>query len=133
MNLDNRVEYIATDPERQTIPVGEAHRSRAAASPSTSVAGTTPEQLAAGEHRVMDCMDCHNRPAHTFDSSPERAVDAAIALGQIPRDLPFARREAVAALQAPVRITTGGDGRHRAGDARGLSRARRRRRRRWPA
>ena len=29
----------------------------------------------------------------------ERAVDNAIALGQIPRDLPFARREAVAALK----------------------------------
>jgi hypothetical protein len=45
-------------------------------------------------------MDCHNRPAHTFDASPERAVDAAIARGEIPRDLPFARREAVVALRA---------------------------------
>ena len=49
----------------------------------------------------MDCMDCHNRPAHTFDPGPERAVDAAIARGQIPRNLPFSRREAVAALQLP--------------------------------
>jgi hypothetical protein len=49
----------------------------------------------------MDCIDCHNRPAHVFDPNPERAVDAAIALGQIPRDLPFARREALAALETP--------------------------------
>ena len=42
----------------------------------------------------MDCMDCHNRPAHTFFFSPERAIDSAIAQGRIPRELPFARREA---------------------------------------
>ena len=48
----------------------------------------------------MDCMDCHNRPAHTFEPGAERAADTAIALGQIPRDLPFARREAVTALKA---------------------------------
>src|SRR4029079_9516304 len=49
----------------------------------------------------MDCMDCHNRPAHTFFFTPERAVDAAIAQGRIPRELPFARREAVAAVREP--------------------------------
>ena len=48
----------------------------------------------------MDCMDCHNRPAHTFYATPERAVDAAIAQGRIPRELAFARREAVAAVSA---------------------------------
>ena len=48
----------------------------------------------------MDCIDCHNRPAHTFSFTPERAVDAAIADGRIPRDLPFVRREAVAAVRA---------------------------------
>jgi hypothetical protein len=46
----------------------------------------------------MDCMDCHNRPAHTFYASPERAVDAAIAQGRLPRELVFLRREAVAAV-----------------------------------
>ncbi len=48
----------------------------------------------------MDCMDCHNRPSHRFDSSPERAVTEAMAHGEIPQDLPFIRREAVAALKA---------------------------------
>lgn len=43
-------------------------------------------------------MDCHNRPAHTFYATPERAVDAAIAQGRIPRELALARREAVAAV-----------------------------------
>jgi len=48
----------------------------------------------------MDCMDCHNRPAHPFSASPERAVDSAIARGEISRELPFVRRETVGALKA---------------------------------
>jgi hypothetical protein len=64
------------------------------------VDGTTPEQLAGGERRQMDCLDCHNRPAHSFQPTPERAIDEAIAQGRIPRELPFVRREAVAAIAA---------------------------------
>jgi hypothetical protein len=48
----------------------------------------------------MDCTDCHNRPAHTFSWTPERAVDAALADGRLPRNLAFVRREAVAAAAA---------------------------------
>ena len=53
-----------------------------------------------GPTRVMDCTDCHNRPAHRFAASPERAVDAALESGAIPRQLPFVRREAVSAVAA---------------------------------
>jgi nitrate/TMAO reductase-like tetraheme cytochrome c subunit len=99
MNISNRVEYIATDPQRQTIPWVKL-TSRSGEVKEFVVEGTTPEQLAKGEHRVMDCTDCHNRPAHTFEPNAERAIDNAIAAGEIPRDLPFARREAVAAVKA---------------------------------
>jgi hypothetical protein len=44
-------------------------------------------------------MDCHNRPAHTFAPSATRAVDDALAQGLIPRELPFVRRETVAAVR----------------------------------
>lgn len=97
MNLNNEIEYITTDDKRQVIPwVRLRHRDGTVQ--EFVVEGTTPEQLAAGERRRMDCMDCHNRPAHTFHATPERAVNAAMAQGRIPRDLPFARREAVAAV-----------------------------------
>ena len=46
----------------------------------------------------MDCLDCHNRPAHSFGSSPARAVDAAIGQGLISSKIPFVRREAVRVL-----------------------------------
>jgi hypothetical protein len=47
----------------------------------------------------MDCMDCHNRPSHPFAPSAERAVDEAMAIGEISPKLPFAKRETVAALK----------------------------------
>ena len=55
----------------------------------------------------MDCVDCHNRPSHPFSPSPERAVDGAIARGEIPTALPFARRQAVETLKVayPDRVT----------------------------
>jgi hypothetical protein len=97
MNIDNKVEFIATD-DRQTIPWVK-FTDRNGTVKEYAVDGVTPETLAKGEYRTMDCMDCHNRPAHTFEPGPERAVDNAIANGYLPRTLPFARREAVAALK----------------------------------
>ena len=99
MNVDNQIEYVATDSSRQTIPyvrfTGSDGEIR-----EYVVEGTTDAELADGVRRRMDCMDCHNRPAHTFSASPERAVDAAIEQSRIPRELPFVRREAVAAVGA---------------------------------
>jgi hypothetical protein len=51
------------------------------------------------EWRVMDCVDCHNRPSHTFKPA-DKAVDAAIADGRIDRSLPFIKREGLAAVTA---------------------------------
>jgi hypothetical protein len=99
MNLDNEIEYITTDPKRETIPWVRL-RSRNGEVREFAVEGTTPEQLAAGERRRMDCLDCHSRPAHTFSPTPQRAVDLALVQGRIPRELPFVRSEAVEAVSA---------------------------------
>lgn len=99
MNVSNIVEFIATDDQRQVIPYVKM------TDPQGSVReyfaeGVTPEQLAGGERHRMDCMDCHNRPAHTMSATAERAIDAAITRGEIPKTLPFVRREAVSAVKA---------------------------------
>ena len=99
MNLDNEIEYVTTDSKREVIPYVRLRRRDGTVREYLS-ANTTPEQIAAGERRRMDCMDCHSRPAHAFFASSERAVDTAIAQGRIPNDLPFVRREAVAAVTA---------------------------------
>lgn len=51
-----------------------------------------------GVWRTMDCVDCHNRPAHNFQS-PGNEVDRAIAAGLIDRSLPFVKREAMRVVQ----------------------------------
>ena len=48
--------------------------------------------------REMDCMDCHNRPSHTFDL-PERALDRAMNAGLISPALPFAKKKALEILK----------------------------------
>ena len=98
MDPSNRITYITTDPKRQVIPYvrvedrfGKVREYRAE--------GVTQAQLDSGERRLMDCMDCHNRPSHPFVPTAEEAVDEAMALGRISRDLPFVKRESVDLLK----------------------------------
>jgi hypothetical protein len=98
MSIANEIDYIATDERRQEI--GYVGLKTADGQVREYFAeGVTEEQLLKGERRRMDCVDCHNRPSHPFSASPERAVDGAIAAGEIPRTLPYIRREAVEALK----------------------------------
>jgi hypothetical protein len=95
----NQIEYVATDAKRQVIPYvrlddGKGHVTE------FRTDGVTDAQIAQWERRTLDCIDCHNRPSHTFDVSAERAVDNALAAGEIDPALPFARREAVRVLKA---------------------------------
>jgi hypothetical protein len=99
MNVANQVEYIATDDKRQVIPWVRV-TDRSGAVREFTAKGVTAEQIAKGERRRMDCMDCHNRPSHVIAATPERAVNERMASGEIPKTLPFVRREAVRALKA---------------------------------
>jgi hypothetical protein len=93
-----RIEYIATDEKRQVI--SWVRLTQPDGSVKEWVAdGASAAALGKGERRVMDCVDCHNRPSHTFASSAERAVDEALARGVIDRSLPFVRRESVRVLK----------------------------------
>jgi hypothetical protein len=98
MNVANEVEYIATDDRREVIPWVRL-KDRSGTVREYAVDGVTAEQLAKGERRVMDCTDCHNRPSHAIAATPERAVDERLAVGALPKTLPFIRREAVKALK----------------------------------
>jgi hypothetical protein len=90
----NQIEYITTDRGRQVIPYVKI-TDRTGAVREYRADGVTEEQLATGERRRMDCMDCHNRPSHQLAATAGRAVDNAIEHGAIPTTLPFVRREAV--------------------------------------
>jgi hypothetical protein len=98
MNVANRIDYITTDDKRQVIPYVRVE-DRNGNVREYFAEGVTPEQLATGERRRMDCMDCHNRPSHPMAATAERAIDEAMSLGEIPKTLPFVHREAVKAVK----------------------------------
>jgi hypothetical protein len=58
-----------------------------------------PAKDTGGDEFVMQCADCHNRQGHAFEQTDE-AVDNAMAAGDIPIGLPFARKTAVEILKA---------------------------------
>jgi nitrate/TMAO reductase-like tetraheme cytochrome c subunit len=98
MNLDNQIEFVVEAGKPESIPYVQL-RDRAGNVREYFAEGATTQQIASGTRQRMDCMDCHNRPAHTFAPSATRAVDDALAQGLIPRELAFVRRESVAAIR----------------------------------
>jgi len=98
-NPATAIEYAATDDARQSIAWVRL-RTADGTVREYRRPGVDETAIAAATRRLMDCTDCHSRPSHTFEASPERAVDRALAAGRVPRDVPFVRREMVAALKA---------------------------------
>ncbi len=96
MNVGNKVQYYATDPARQKIPWVRTVDAQGVVT-EFRIPGFT-NAIPENEVRTVDCMDCHNRPAHKY-MSPDRAVNLAMSLeGQIDRGLPWIKTNAVFAL-----------------------------------
>ena len=93
----NHMEYITTDASRSTIP-WVLRRNRDGSETvftASALNGAQPK----GERRLMDCIDCHNRAAHSF-ATPEEALNRAMADGAISTDLPFVHKEGLELLKA---------------------------------
>jgi nitrate/TMAO reductase-like tetraheme cytochrome c subunit len=88
------ITYKHSDEARQTIPWVKYELN----GKTTEYATADAKNVANAEPRTMDCMDCHNRPAHSYDL-PERALDKAMAAGLIPASLPFAKKAALEVLK----------------------------------
>jgi nitrate/TMAO reductase-like tetraheme cytochrome c subunit len=91
-----RIRYAASDKKRQTIPWIEYTNSKTGVSRTFVVGATTDAKRPTFE---MQCVDCHNRAAHAFET-PDRAVNQAMANGQIAATLPFVKKEGVERLKA---------------------------------
>jgi len=91
------IEYRASDERRQEIPEVVLHRGET--DQTFKQEGVTlTEQQRQIPMRVMDCVDCHNRPTHTFQLA-EAAVDQMMAAGAISPALPFAKKKSVELLK----------------------------------
>jgi nitrate/TMAO reductase-like tetraheme cytochrome c subunit len=105
---DITVEYIARDKRRQNIPWvrvtdsrnGEVRIFQDESSPLSR------KEIATAGVRLMDCMDCHNRPSHNFQS-PDYEIDQQLRLGRIDPSLPYVKRAAVQAMAANYRSDAG--------------------------
>jgi len=100
----DRVEYYAADEKRQDIPWmrvtnSKDHTSRVFR--TEAFKGEPP----ADRIRVMDCMDCHNRPAHVFPTANE-VVEKAMSTGTLSTSLPNLKRVAVQAMLQKTITTT---------------------------
>jgi hypothetical protein len=97
---DNRIRYLATDQRRQEMAWVELVTPDGKKTEFLREGAQAPMAATlATQARIMDCIDCHNRPTHLFES-PERATDAVLQRQAELRALPFYKREVVKAVQA---------------------------------
>lgn len=91
---ENEITYKAADWERSIIP--EVTLNTEDGGQVTYRSPDADEQIAEASHlqeRVLDCIDCHNRPSHVYKTA-DQALDNKIFTNVIPQDLPFIKREA---------------------------------------
>jgi formate-dependent nitrite reductase cytochrome c552 subunit len=88
------IRFAADDAQRQKIPWVQYERT-GVRNTTYALRGASASQ---GAVRVMDCIDCHNRPAHSYEL-PERAIDKAMADGTIWPGLPQAKKQGLAILK----------------------------------
>ena len=92
---NNTIEYIATDDRRQVIPWVRVTNPKGEVTEYRTAKFTN--DTSQFEKRQMDCMDCHNRPAHRY-RSPNDAVNFAMSIGKINPALPWVKSNAMAVL-----------------------------------
>jgi nitrate/TMAO reductase-like tetraheme cytochrome c subunit len=95
MNVAHKIEYVAADEGRQKIPWVRMTDAQGVVTEFRSPKFTN--DVSQMMMRRMDCMDCHNRPAHKLQS-PESAVNLALSLGQIDASLPYIKTNAMDVL-----------------------------------
>lgn len=89
INSNVKIEYIESTPDREYI-AWVKYTNLASGETTIYIDSEDPpdeEAIKAATPRVMDCMDCHNRPSHQF-LTPQDYIDHAISKGEISSELP---------------------------------------------
>jgi hypothetical protein len=101
MNVSNKVDFVYTDERRQAIPWVRMTDSNGKVTEfSTKDANLTSQQINDMPMRRMDCIDCHNRPAHNY-LSPNQLTDRSLDAGRLDISLPYIKAQAVETLSKP--------------------------------
>lgn len=96
------IRFAVADAARQTIPWVEYRNTATGDIQSFVGSGSTLDSVKALPTYEMQCVDCHNRPTHVFDL-PQRAMDKALARGDIAITLPYIKKKGVELLKAEYR------------------------------
>lgn len=101
---DITIEYIARDIRRQDIPWVRVTDIRTGTVKvfQDKEKPLSENEIAAAVPRIMDCMDCHNRPSHNLQS-PDYEIDRELSFGRIDGSLPDIKSEAVEAMRGDYR------------------------------
>jgi hypothetical protein len=94
-----RIRYAASDNKRQAIPWIEYRNTETGITRTYLTGDAKPDSVGSLPTFDMQCVDCHNRAAHSFQL-PEHAIDEAIARGEIPVGFPFIKKTAIELLKA---------------------------------
>lgn len=103
VSRDFKVQYLATDQQRQKIPWVSVTDTRTGKVTIFKEAGFHDDP-ANYSIRTMDCLDCHTRPSHRF-LSPDEAVDEAITADLLDPSVPWVKSNVVAVLVQPYQTT----------------------------
>ncbi len=87
-NRENKVEYVSTDERRQVIPWVRSTTADGTVKVFKSTDEDFDESALTDENiRVMDCIDCHNRPSHRYNP-PVHLANRALASGKVSKTIP---------------------------------------------
>jgi len=93
------IHFAPADAARQNIPWVEYNNTNTCDVRTFVSSEKQPDPATLLPKIEMECVDCHNRPTHTFEL-PERAMDKALAGGDIAIDLPYIKKQSVELLKA---------------------------------
>jgi NapC/NirT cytochrome c family, N-terminal region len=93
------IRYAAADKKRQTIPWVEVQNSSTGATRTYLASDANADAVKAMPTFDMQCVDCHNRAAHSFELA-DKGVDQAILSGEIASGLPYVKKTALDLLKA---------------------------------
>jgi len=99
INPDVSIEYVASTFDRESIPwvrytnkkTGEVQIFQ------DSDNSLDAKALDSLDTRSMDCMDCHNRPSHSYNSAVVY-MDNALISGTVPEELPYIKKASMKVL-----------------------------------
>jgi hypothetical protein len=93
------IRFAVADPARQAIPWVEYRNTRTGEIKTFASSDSPPDSAKALPKHDMQCVDCHNRPTHSFDL-PDHAMDKALAHGDIAVSLPYIKKRGMEVLKA---------------------------------